>query len=222
MFEYTSMNSPATVRSLQQRISEMQPVRLDARVLPTLEGLRPLLPGGSLRMGASYAVRGSRQLALAMLAEASASGAWCGVIGDASFGAEAAAALGIALDRCVVIPHPGEDALGLTGALAEVLTVLLLTPPSRPSPGEAERISARLREHDAALVVSGEWPRPESTLHVTASRWNGLGHGHGMLANRELVVQSQDRLGARRHTVRFQHGAVVAPGTAPVRRLGAP
>lgn len=221
MFEYTCMNSLATVRSLQQRISEMQPVRLDARVLPTPEGLRPLLPGGALRMGASYAVQGSRQLALALLAEASASGAWCGVIGDASFGAEAAAALGIALERCIVIPHPGEDALGLTGALAEILTVLLLAAPSPPTPGEAERISARLREHDAALVVAGEWPRPESTLHVTGSRWDGLGRGHGLLANRELLVQSQDRLGARRHTVRFAGGAVIVPGTAPVRRLGA-
>ena len=221
MFEYTCMNFPATVRSLQQRISEMQPVRLDARVLPTPEGLRPLLPGGALRMGASYVVHGSRQLALAMLAEASASGAWCGVIGDPSFGGEAAAALGIALDRCVVIPRPGADALGLAGALAEVLTVVLLAPGSHPTPGEAERISARLREHDAALVVVGDWPRPESTLRVTASRWEGLGRGHGALENRELTVHAQDRLGARRHTVRFERGSLVAARTAPVSRLAA-
>ncbi|WP_336659709.1 hypothetical protein [Leucobacter sp. USHLN153] len=213
------MNSPATVRSLQQRISEMQPVRLDERVLPTHAGLSPLLPGGGLRMGGSYAVHGSRQLALALLSEASQSGLWCGVIGDPTFGAEAAAALGISLERCVVIPDPGDDAMGLTGALAEVLTLVLLTPTSRPSPGETERISARLREHDAALVVTGDWPRPESTLRVTQVRWQGLGQGSGLLSDRELVVQSQDRRGARHHTVHFAGGSLAEPGTAPVRRL---
>lgn len=219
MFEYTCMNSPVTVRSLQQRISEMQPMRLDARTIPTAAGLRPLLPGGSLRMGASYAVHGSRQLALALLAEASASGAWCGIIGDTAFGAEAAVALGIALDRCVIIPEPGTDAIGLTGALAEVLTVVLLAPTTPPSAGESERIAARLREHDAALVVTGDWPRPESTLRVSRSHWDGLGHGYGMLTDRELTVQTQDRRGTRSHTLRFRDGAIADPGIAPLRHL---
>ncbi|MFV0435629.1 MAG: hypothetical protein ACK5LO_16850 [Leucobacter sp.] len=215
------MNYPATVRSLQQRITEMQPLRLDDRGLPTSEGLRPLLPGGALRRGASYAVHGSQQLALALLAAPSAAGSWCGVIGCPSFGAEAAAALGLALDRCVLIPRPGTDATGIASALSEVLSVVLLhRPPGSVSPGSIERLSARLREHGSALVVIGDWPRCESTLSVTASRWHGLGRGHGMLEDRELAVQSRDRRGVRRHTVRFSAGAVVDPGVSPLLRLG--
>lgn len=211
MFEYGSMNSSATVRSLQQRITQMQPLRLDDRALPTAPELRPLLPGGALRKGASYTVQGSQQLALALLTAASAAGVWCGVIGVPDFGAEAAAALGIALDRCVLIPDPGAEAIGLTGALSEVLTVVLLRLPTRPRSGDTERIAARLREHGSALVVTGDWPHPESALRVTGSRWSGLGHGHGALSGRELSVQSHDRRGITEHRVHFADGALVAP-----------
>src|SRR5690606_18161459 len=113
MFEYCRMNAAAPLPLLQQRIDEMQPLRLDERTLPTARGLAPLLPGGALKAGATYAVRGSWQLALAFLAEASQGGAWCGVLGCPAFGAEAAASLGIALDRCVLIPDPGAHALSL-------------------------------------------------------------------------------------------------------------
>ncbi len=207
------MNSTATVHSLQQRISQMQPVRLDERALPTPPGLRGLLPGGALHAGSSYTVRGSAQLALAFLAAASAAGAWCGVIGLPAFGAEAAAALGIALDRCILIPEPGSEAISLAGALSEALTVVLVHQPQRPRAGDAERIAARMREHGSALLVSGEWPHPESALRVTASRWTGLGHGTGVLAEREIAVQSQDRRGVRQHRVRFADGALAELAT---------
>ncbi|UOQ55787.1 hypothetical protein MUN78_08660 [Leucobacter allii] len=199
---------PATVASLQQRISEMQPLRLDDRAIPTPEGLSPLFAGGSLRAGASYTVRGSQQLALATLAAASAAGSWCGVIGCPTFGAEAAAALGIALDRCVLIPDPGADGIALAGALSEVLTIVLLRPSAPPAHGAVERLSARLREHGSALVVAGEWPRPDGALRITGSHWHGLDRGHGLLEERELTVQSRDRRGVRTHTVRFAGGAL--------------
>lgn len=208
-----------TVHTLQQRITEMQPLRLDDRALPTAPGLRPLLPGGSLQKGASYSVQGSQQLALSFLAEASTSGAWCGVIGCPTFGAEAATTLGIALDRCVLIPHPGDDAFSLSGVLSEVLTVVLLCPPTRPKLGDVERISARLREHGAALIATGVWPRSESTLRVTASRWHGLGAGYGILNDREIAVQSEDRRGTKLHTVQFMGGTVASTAPAPIRKL---
>lgn len=209
------MHQVATVRRLQERITTMQPVRLDDRALPTAAGLRPLLPGGALRRGASYAVHGSRQLALALLAEPSSAGDWCGIIGCPGVGAEAAARLGIALDRCVLVPAPGDDALGLAGALGEILTVVLLAPPRGARRADVERISARLREHGSALVVAGDWPRTEAALRVTGARWHGLGEGWGRLAERELDVETRDRRGVRSHTVRFDRGAVAAGGPAP-------
>lgn len=199
------MNQLATVRSLQQRISSMQPMRLD-RGLPTPPALRPLLPGGALRKGAPVAVQGSLQLALALLGDASAGGAWCGIIGVPQLGFEAAAQAGLALERLVLVPQPGKHALAIAGMLSEVLTVIVLCPEQQPAPGETERLNARLRDHDTALVVTRAWPRSDTALQVTASRWSGLGTGHGLLRTHELSVRSVDRRGQHTHTVRFRDG----------------
>lgn len=205
MFEYGRMNITAALPSLQQRINEMQPLRLGERALPTPPGLSPLLPGGALHTGSTYAVRGSWQLALAFLVEASRGGAWCGVLGCPFFGAEAAASLGIALDRCVLIPDPGSHALSLAGTLSETLTVVVARFDARVSPAQVERISARLREHGSALVVVGDWVRSESRLTVMKSRWSGLGSGYGALSSKQLTVQSEDRRGTRQHVVSWSH-----------------
>ncbi|GAA1318049.1 hypothetical protein ACFSWE_07900 [Leucobacter albus] len=204
------MSSAVSLPDLRQRISEMQPLRIDERALPTAPGLGALLPGGAVRAGAAYSVRGSWQLALSFLAEASQGGAWCGVLGCPAFGAEAAVALGIALDRCVLIPAPGKHALTLAGTLSETLSVVVARFDARVSPADIERLSARLREHGSALVVVGDWARSESRLTVTSSRWVGLGEGHGALATRELTVQSEDRRGAKHHSVRFERGGLSA------------
>lgn len=208
MFEYCCMVS-LTVHALQQRITGMQPARLGNRSIPTHPGLRPLLPGAALHAGSTYAVQGSWQLALSFLAEASTSGAWCGVIGCPAFGAEAAAALGLALDRCILIPYPGSDAAALAGSLSEVLTVTLLHAPDNFTASTRERIAARLREHGSVLVVTGAWPGAATSLNVTASRWKGLEHGFGAIASRELTVSARSNRGASHHTLRFDHGALI-------------
>ena len=210
MFEHCYMNRSATVQQLQQRITEMQSLRLDDRALPTADAARDLLPGRALRSGASYSIHGSTQLARALLSEVSAAGSWCGAIGLPGLGAEAAATLGIALDRWISIPHPGEHAVGIAGTLSEVFTGIILRPTTRVEPREAERLSAKLRENGAVLLVLGDWPRCESTLRVEGSAWSGLGAGHGLLGDRELTISSDDRRGLGRHTVRFSDGRLIA------------
>lgn len=199
------MSQSATVRSLQQRITSMQPARIDSG-LPTPKELHSLLPGGMLRKGAPTAVEGSLQLALALLSEVSASGAWCGIIGVPQLGFEAVAQSGLTLERLVLIPNPGKHAIGITGMLSEVLTALVLCPSTQPTPGEVERLNARLRDHGTALVIAGAWPRSDTALQVTSSRWSGLEAGHGLLRTHELSVSSTDRRGRRTHTVRFCDG----------------
>ena len=204
------MNQLATVRSLQQRISEMQPLRLGEGGLPVAPELRPLLPSGVLQKGAPTSVRGSLQLSLSLLAAASAGGAWCGVIGVPNLGFECAEQLGLALERLVVVPEPGRHALSIAGMLGEVLTALVLLPSQRPAAGEVERLNARLRDHGTALIVMDEWPRSAASLRVAGSRWSGLGEGHGLLRVHELTVDSTDRRGRRSHTVRFCEGRLVS------------
>jgi len=200
------MKQATTVRTLQQRITELQPLRLDERALPTPAGLRPLLPGGALRAGTSTTVQGSLQISLALVAALSASGAWCGAIGVPELGFEAAACLGLALERFVLVPEPGAHALGIAATLSEALTAVVLRPTGEVRAGDAARLAARLRDRGTALIVLGPWPGAECRLRVVASRWSGLARGHGLLDAHELTVQSRDRRGVLRHTVRFAGG----------------
>ena len=157
-----------------------------------------------LRAGASYSVD-SATLALALLAGPSRAGGWCAVVGVTDFGAEAAVALGIDLDRTVLVPDPGEQWLEVTSALVDVATMVLVRPHGRIAPSAVEKLSARLRKRGAALVVWGEWPRCEVRLTATEPAWAGVGQGHGHLRSRRLVVE------ARRGTAPPRRGALWFP-----------
>ncbi|MEY9850473.1 hypothetical protein ABH923_000151 [Leifsonia sp. EB41] len=186
----------AQVHELQSRIRQMQATKLDARRLETHPALAALLPGGALKAGAAYTVHGSTTLLMAMLAGPSAAGAWCGVVGMPDFGAEAAGRFGIDLERLVLVPHPGEQWLTVTAAMADVLGVIAVAPPERPKSGDVARLTARLRQREATLVVAGDWPQAEAALSVVRSGWDGLAAGAGYLSARRVTVEAAPRGGA--------------------------
>jgi len=213
------------VRELQARIRSMQRNRIDTRALPTHPALGELLPGGALSAGSSYAVAGSTTLALALLQGASAAGAWCAVVGVPDLGVEAAAGLGIDLDRLVLVPHPGEQWLAVVAALVDVVSIVLVKPPAPsqgvPRIGEATagRLSSRLRQREAVLVSLGDWPRADARLAVTDSAWAGIGAGFGHLAGRQATVTSTSaawsgRTKSRRLWLPAPGGAIVEPVVA--------
>ncbi|WP_202596782.1 hypothetical protein [Curtobacterium oceanosedimentum] len=186
------------ITALRSRVSEMQAPRVDVQGLPTADALQPLLPGGAIRVGGSYAVQESVLLAMTMLQAASAEGAWCAVVGVPSFGVEAAAAMGIDLERLVLVPDPGDQWLTVTAALADVAQIVLTRPLGRVVPGDVSRLSARLRQRGGALVALGSWPGADVTLRVSGSVWTGIGEGHGYLAERRATVTASGRAGAGR------------------------
>lgn len=188
------------ITSLRSRVADMESTRVDTDGLPTADALAPLLPGGAIRAGGTYAVPESVLLAQTMLQAASAAGAWCAVVGVPSFGVEAAAAAGIDLERLVLVPDPGDQWLAVTAALADVAQIVLTRPLGRVVPGDVARLSARLRQRGAALVALGSWPGADVTLRVTESRWSGIGHGHGYLTERRVTVTASGRAGAVRPT----------------------
>jgi hypothetical protein len=213
MFEHGRMSSAAAtlapapavlsgtaeqVQELQARIRGMQTTKLDTRSLPTIDALGRLLPGGALKQGAAYSVVGSTSLAMALLAAASEAGSWCAVVGVPDFGIEAAAGMGIELERLVLVPSPGDQWLPVTAALLDVLTLVVLRPPARVPDAAASRLAARLRQRGATLVTLGDWPQTEAQLRVTESRWSGIGAGHGVLRGRQVTVS----VSARYHTPR--------------------
>jgi hypothetical protein len=205
-----------TVAALQARIAAMQSRSLGSRSLPTSAVVAPLLPGGALRSGVAYAAPGSLALAMLLLAGPSAAGAWCGVVGIPEFGAEAARELGIALERLVLVPDPGEHWLPVTAQLTEVLPIVLVRPPARgASPAETARLASRLRQRDATLLVSGPWTGAEATLETVGGSWSGIGTGWGYLAARELDVAVTAREIRTAHRVRIETGFRVEEPAAP-------
>jgi len=186
------------ITALRSRVAEMEAPRVDVQGLPTATALQPLLPGGTIRVGGSYAVQESVLLAMTMLQAASAEGAWCAVVGVPSFGVEAAAAMGIDLERLVLVPDPGDQWLTVTAALADVAQIVLTRPLGRVVPGDVSRLSARLRQRGGALVALGSWPGADVTLRVSGSVWSGIGDGHGYLAERRATVTASGRAGAGR------------------------
>jgi hypothetical protein len=228
--EVTPRSQAEVVRELQARIRGMQRNRIDTRALPTHPALAELLPGGALSAGSSYAVAGSTTLALALLQGASAAGAWCAVVGVPDLGLEAAAGLGVDLDRLVLVPHPGDQWLAVVAALVDVVSIVLVKPPGATAGGSAPgvprigeatagKLSSRLRQREAVLVSLGDWPRADARLAVAESAWSGIGAGFGHLAGRQATVSSTSaawsgRARSRRLWLPAPGGAAIEPVVA--------
>src|SRR5690606_27900926 len=173
-------------------------------ILPVLPELSELLPSRGLRRGSTISVapdparRGSSSLVLALLAEASRAGAWCAVVGVPTFGAVAAAELGIALDRLALVPRPGPEWATVVAALIDGVDVVVAAVPPALTASVAARRAARARQRGAVLIPYGAWEGADVTLRVVRSTWEGLGQGRGRLRRRELTISACGRGAAAR------------------------
>lgn len=216
-----------------------------AAVLPVLEPLRPLLPGGGLRRGSTVEVgarvvaegesdlpAGGCALVLSLLAGASKSGSWCVLVGAPGLGLVAAAEAGIDLARFALVPAPGKSWARAVGALVDGFDLVAVRPPSDLAASEARALSARARHHGSVLVSLGTWPGAELRLAPVRSDWVGLGAGHGRLSSRRVLVQATGRgaAGGRPRSVELwlpaadgvpaAAAAMPAPVAAPVEAAG--
>lgn len=180
--------------------------------LPVLPALDELIPGGGLRRGSTLSVDGSAatSLALASAAAASRDGAWVAAVGFPSLGLMAAAELGIALERFVLVASPdtrpgpdNEETVWATAlaALLDAFDVVLVQVVHRVRTRDSRRLLARARERGSVLIQVGSrgWPETaEVTLEVTSSGWEGLEHGHGHLRARRVTVVGGGRREAAR------------------------
>jgi hypothetical protein len=192
-----------TVQELRSRIRQMQATKLDTRRIPTHPAIAELLPGGGLKQGVAYSVERSALLLMALLAGPSAAGSWCAVVGVPEFGVEAAQRFGIDLDRLVLVPHPGDQWLAVTAAIADVMGVVVTRPPQRTTDSSVARLSARLRQRGTTLLVLGTWPQSEAMLSLSHSEWHGIGAGNGHLESREVTVTVTNRMTGRPRSARL-------------------
>lgn len=196
------------------------------RRLPVLPAFEALLPGSGLRRGTTVAVgtrpgvTGATSLALALAAGASRAGSWVAVVGLGSLGLVAAAELGVALERVVLVADPGRERTGWASVVAALVDGfdVVLVPASGRGPGagrlragDARRLAARVRERGSVLVaVGGELPGERSPLRltVTSSTWQGLGEGWGHLQGRRVAVEA----GGRGEAARGRRAVLWLPG----------
>ncbi|HUR74547.1 MAG TPA: hypothetical protein VMZ00_09730 [Sporichthya sp.] len=150
--------------------------------------------GGAVANG--YAERpeaGGCSLMLALLAEASAAGSWCVLVGAPGLGLAAAAEAGIDLSRFALVPAPGQAWARAVGALVDGFDLVAVRPPADLAPADARALTARARHHGAVLLSMGPWPGAEVHLAPVRSSWEGLGAGHGRLSARRVRVQATGR-----------------------------
>lgn len=199
--EASGASRAEVLAELNSRITGMQRRTLGtgaaAPVVPVVDALASLFPGGGLKPGSVYAISSST-VALMLMAEASKRGDWTAIVGVPDFSADAAEAVGIRLDRLILVPHPGTQLVRAAAALADVMTVVLVGDAGRVASAEAGRLEARLRRTGSVLLSLGEWPGAEDRLAISARQWHGLGDGHGHLAGCLVTVTADGRSGRPR------------------------
>lgn len=182
------------------------------RLLPAGPLLSELLPFGGLQRGTTTVVggpgtraAGSTTLVLELLASASATGGWCGVVGFPELGLAAARERGIALDRLLLVPFPGDGQREkqVLATLFDALEAVLFVPGRHVSLADARKLTTRARERGSTLLVldrTGCWGEGPADLRcrVVSSRWEGLGEGHGALTRRVLELELSGRGAAAR------------------------
>lgn len=212
MFDHGRVNvatAAPSISELRARVDQMQgrPAAQPVATHPALAGLLQLQAGGA------YAVD-SLSLVVALMAGPSADGAWCGVVGTAELGLEAAAAAGVELRRTILVPDPQDAWLEVAAALIDVLGVVVLEAPAHVAPKDVSRIGARLRQRGSILIVHGDWPRVDARLSMRDVEWVGLGRGHGHLQARQATVEVQ------RGTAPARRGRLWLPdATQAIRRV---
>ncbi|WP_419993725.1 hypothetical protein [Streptomyces boninensis] len=160
---------------------------------PVTSGLESLLPGGRLRPGSAVSVGRDLPLLLALAAPAAAeAGAWA-VIGLPQLGVLAAESMGLDVGTGLWVDKPGPRWPDVVATLAEAVPVLLLGPLG-PAPDRlARRLAAVLRRTGTVLLTTGPWEGAGLRMAVTASRWEGVGAGHGLLRARRVQVTATGR-----------------------------
>jgi hypothetical protein len=189
------------LRRVEQRSDAVRPAPVpesDGRVLPVAEPLARLLPAGGLRRGSTVALPpapAATSLLLALLAEASAGGAWAAVVGRPGLGLVAAAEAGVRLERLALVPEPGPDLMAVTVALLDGMDVVAVAGAERAGvrAAERQRLAARARQRGAVLVALGPWPGADLELSCTEARWQGLGAGAGRLRERQVRMRLRGR-----------------------------
>ncbi len=165
------------------------------RALPVHPALAGLLPWpGGIRRGATVAVVNCTSLVMVLLAGAMNPGtAWAAVVGLPSFGAVAAAEIGIPPERSALVPEPGPNWPAVVPAAIDGVEVVVVANP----PGVAEPVMRalmnRARQKNTVLILVSPWTGRDLTITMDDRRLTGIGDGHGRLRSQQLTLTATGR-----------------------------
>lgn len=172
------------------------------RILPVVDALASLLPDGALVRGRSLGVAGpaAPSLALALCVAACAEGAWLAMIDVPTIGVEAAAELGIPLERVVRVDsgehrrNPSKWA-EIVAAAVDGFELIVAAPPPKATPSVLRKLQTRIQHRGAVLVMLGVTGQDavDVVMRSSAPEWEGAGEGHGHLHARRLSVEAGGR-----------------------------
>ena len=163
-------------RSVTTGVARSVPTR--KRLLDSVDSRSDRLPV-RLPPGTVAVLSGARSLALRLVAEATAGGGHAAIVGQPEMGLLAAVQMGADLERLVVIPDPGPDPVEVAAVLMDGLDLVALgLGGRRVTAGRARAVTARARQRECTLVVSGgDWPGAAARLDARVSGYQVLGAG---------------------------------------------
>ena len=187
---------------LAERFPALTAVAASERTLPVHESLIELLP--ALQRGSTIACSGRAgvSLALALATAPSREGAWVGIAGLPELGLCAAADMGLALERLVMVAGdpPWVDVLA---AMIDGFDVIVIGQQTchttsrlngKLNGGAVRRLQARAQSRGVVMLTVGV-PAFGADLRLTADddQWIGLGNGHGVATGRRVLVELSGR-----------------------------
>lgn len=175
-------------------------------LLPVPAALSGLFPDGGLRRGSAVQIDGGMSVLLALAAAAMGEESWCVLVGLPDAGLAAAAGLGLALGRVVVVPRPGPDAPVVLAAVADGFDVVALGRGAGLAERDRRSLTSRLRVRGAVLLTTQAWAGADVVLQVVSRSWSGIGRGDGMLRTGELELAARHRRFPAELTARVQLG----------------
>ena len=185
-----------TLGQLRDNIRHLEHRSIGAGVIPVSPVIDTLLPEGGLVPGATYSVSPHVSAMWALIAHATSNGHYVATIGRPHLGFRAAVEYGVSLDRLIVIPRAGQHWWSTVVSLIDVVSIIVAHPEGPlPSPAVRDTVMARARERGCALLVTADWPQPHGRISVDNTRWDGLGHGWGVLASHTFTLSYHPRRG---------------------------
>lgn len=197
--------------------------------LPVPAAMLELFPDGGLARGSVLRIGGALSVLFALAATAMDREGWSAFVGIPDAGLAAAAGMGLALQRVVVVPDPGAEAPDVVAALVDGVDVVVLGNCAGLRGQDRRRLQSRLRRRGAVLLTTGTWEQPDVEITALSRSWYGVGQGDGLLRHGEVELQSRCRRRPTPSTCRVrvgraglmpalaqeEDGADVRPGFAP-------